>query len=212
MGKTKKESKPHLNPQYYQGILQVRNPNKDVISFIRAEFDKEKTARIAKEAKVRGGLDIYSSSNKFSRKLGRKLTQKYGGEVKESAKLFSRDKITSKNIYRLNVLYRVPEFIKGDVISVSDGGKAKVIKFGSQIKTKIVGIDLETGKKIQILLKDKKIEKLKKYRTHVAKIKPNLELLDPETFQPTEPVNPKNGFKPGEKVKVVVSEGRVYLV
>lgn len=63
--------------QYYEGILQLRNPNEETINFIRNQFKNNTKVWIAKEEKQKTGIDYYISSNKFLLKLGKKLKSQF---------------------------------------------------------------------------------------------------------------------------------------
>jgi len=130
------------NPQYFEGILQLRNPNKEVISFIANQMKKKDDVFIAKQVKTKNGVDLYFSSNKFLKSLGRKLQNHFGGEFKTSATLHTRSRQSSKNLYRLTVLFRLPEFKEGDIVKFK-GEKFKILKTGKKILCKSIG----TGKK-----------------------------------------------------------------
>lgn len=92
---------------YYEGILQLRNPNKEVKNFIRNQFKNNPRVWVAKQEKLKTGIDYYISSNKFLLALGRKLKKSFKGELKISRKLHSKNRITSKNIYRVTILFRL---------------------------------------------------------------------------------------------------------
>jgi len=94
-----------MNPQYYEGILQLRNPNKEVINFIRNQFKNNEKAHIAKQEKLKTGIDLYISSNKFLLALGKKLKKSFNGELKTSRKLHSQSRLTSKKVYRVTVCF-----------------------------------------------------------------------------------------------------------
>lgn len=96
-----------MHPDYYQGILQLRNPNKEVLNFIKNQFKNNKKAWIAKQVKQKTGVDLYISSNKFLLALGKKLKKSFKGELKTSRKLHSKNRLTSRNVYRVTVLFRV---------------------------------------------------------------------------------------------------------
>jgi len=138
-----------FNPQYYEGILQLRNPNKEVIDFIERHIEGKENVFITKKEKVRNGIDFYITSKKYLQNLGRKLQNCFGGELKISSRLFSRDRQTSKNIYRVNVLFRLPGFKKGDIIELK-GDKIKVINIGKNV----FGKNIKTGKKVSVNFKD----------------------------------------------------------
>lgn len=95
------------NPQYFEGTLQLRNPNEEVINFIRNQFKNNERAWIAKEVGLKTGIDLYISSNKFLLSLGKKLKKSFKGELKTSRKLHSQNRLTSKRIYRVTVLFRL---------------------------------------------------------------------------------------------------------
>lgn len=132
------------NPQYYEGILQLRDPSKEIIRFIKNQVKKEDVF-IGKEVKLRNGYDYYISSQKFLRNLGKKLQKSFKGELKVNYRLFSRDRQTSKNIYRVNVFFRVFKYKRGDTIEFR-GDKLRVISIGKDVLCK----NIETGEKIHL--------------------------------------------------------------
>ena len=67
---------------YYQGILQLRDINDEIISFVRNQIKKRKDeVAITKTVKLPNGLDLYITSQKFIRVLGKKLKDSFGGEL-----------------------------------------------------------------------------------------------------------------------------------
>jgi len=96
-----------MHPEYFEGTLQLRNPNEEVINFVRNQFKNNEKVWIAKQEKVKTGIDLYISSNKFLLSLGKKLKKSFKGELKTSRKQHSRNKMTSKTIYRVTVLFRL---------------------------------------------------------------------------------------------------------
>ena len=93
---------------YFEGILQLRNPKPDVIAYIKKRLNEVQPDGIyaTKISEVRGGMDYYISSRKFLRKIGKELKTRFKGEFNESPQLFSRNHQTSKDIYRINTLFR----------------------------------------------------------------------------------------------------------
>lgn len=84
----------------------MRKPNQETINFIRNQFRNNKKAWIAKEEKLKTGIDYYISSNHFLLALGKKLKKSFKGELKISRRLQTKNRITSKNVYRVTVLFR----------------------------------------------------------------------------------------------------------
>jgi NMD protein affecting ribosome stability and mRNA decay len=131
--------------QYFEGTLQLRNPTQEIIDFVADAVDKRGNVWIAKTKKVKNGIDLYLSSNKFLREIGRKLKSRFGGQLITSRSLFSQDHMTSKRVYRGCVLFRHYDVKIGDVIDVR-GDKIKVLSLGNDI----FGKDIKTGKKVYV--------------------------------------------------------------
>jgi NMD protein affecting ribosome stability and mRNA decay len=130
---------------YFEGILQLRNPNKEVLDFIRNDVAEHKSQGIfiSKEEKQTDGIDFLISSNKYLRALGKKLRTKYTGEFKESPRLFTRNRQTSRDVYRMNVFFRLKSYKVGDV--VKKGEREITI---TNIGKRISGVEKKTGKKV----------------------------------------------------------------
>jgi len=189
---------------YFQGILQLRNVDESIMEYVLSQFEKHKIG-IAKIQEFKNGFDIYSASNKFSRKIAHKLKNEFGGQVKESPKLFSKSKLTSKNIYRLNVLYKGPELKKGEIVKFKD----KIIKVSSLTKNMIKGTDIVSGNRISVPNESVKILEPKK--TIVVNVKPQVEVMHPETYQSIIPENKKR-VKVNQEVQIVVYRDKIYLL
>ena len=101
-------------------------------------------------------------------------------------------------------------FRVGDVI-LFEGKPLKLLK----IAKKVVAENIEKGKLLELHYKDilRSFEVLKPVRVIVSKTRPHLEVIHPETFQsvPVLPLTRNSGLVPGEKTKVLVAEGMVWL-
>ncbi|MFH0868094.1 MAG: NMD3-related protein [Candidatus Woesearchaeota archaeon] len=137
------------NKDYFEGILQLRNIDDKVIMFAVKEIEKNENANIAKIIKVVNGVDIYISPQKLLRSIGNNLQSHFGGQLAVSRKLHTRNKVTSRDLYRVNVLFRIPKFKKGDIITYK-GDKIKIIA----VHKKVFAKDIKTGKKLNISFKD----------------------------------------------------------
>ena len=93
--------------QYFEAKLQLRPFNKEVYDFVLKQVAKRKNVFISKEVKLKTGIDIYLTSQRFARSLGKKLKDTFKGELKITRTLFSRDRLKSKLIYRGTVLFRM---------------------------------------------------------------------------------------------------------
>ena len=135
-------------PNYYQGVLQLRDVNDEIYEFVYGQIEKRKDAAVTKTVKYPNGLDLYITSQKFIKILGKKLKESFGGEIKTSSKLHTRSK-TGKDLFRVNVLYRPSKYKRGDIITVR-GDEVKLLQF----RRMIFALDLKTGKRINIRRED----------------------------------------------------------
>lgn len=134
---------------YFEGILQLRNVDTEVIEFAIGEIEKVGNSNIAKIQKIKSGIDIYLSPQKLLRSLGNKLQNRFGGQILVSTKLHTVSRVTSRELYRVNMLFRLPNFKKGDIIEYK-GDKIKIIT----MQKKVFAKDIKTGKKLNISFKD----------------------------------------------------------
>lgn len=191
--------------QYFEAILQLREPREDIIRFIEREVEKQKNVFINEKQKVIGGIDFYLTSNKFAKKLGRKLQQNFGGELKISPRLHSKDKHTGKELYRLSVLFRSLGLRRGDIVSFDN----KIIRVKGFAK-KITGIDIINNKKVIIDYAKKKPELLEIYEAMVSKTFPSLEVIHPQTYQNVRVENLQKTTQ--KKLKVVIHNDKIYAI
>ena len=94
---------------YYQAKIQLRPRDAELMKFVERQIEKRKDVWIAKRIFLKTGADYYISSNKFARIIGKKLKKTFKGELKESRKLFSIDRQSSKTLYRVTVCFRLKE-------------------------------------------------------------------------------------------------------
>ena len=118
-----------MHANYFEGVLQLRNPTKEIFDFIESEMQKKGNVFITKKRKMKDGFDLYITDQHFLQILGKKMQQKFGGEMKLSETLFSRSKITSRDVFRINIYYK---YFSARVGEIKDyrGEKVKIIKMG----------------------------------------------------------------------------------
>lgn len=192
---------------YFEAILQIRNPNNAAVDYVEAAIKAQSSRGVfsTKQKRTKSGIDYYMTEVKCTKTLATELQSKFGGELKISAKLHTRDKITSKEVYRVNAMLRLPDFKLGDIVLV-DKIPIKITKMGK----KIFGKNLLTDKQTSIDPKSRpKI--LDIHKTSVSKTYPALEVLHPETYQSIAVENPKK-LKSSQKVKVVEANKQLFLV
>ncbi|MBI4439293.1 hypothetical protein HY640_05140 [Candidatus Woesearchaeota archaeon] len=193
--------------QYYEAVLQLRHPDDSVVAFVEDALAKAgQGVLVSHRRKAVNGVDYYLSSNRFAVDLGRRLVRRFSGRLKLSRRIFGRDRQTSRDLYRVTVLYECIPIRQGDILSC--GG---IIVRVSSLGRSIVGLNLDTGKR-QFLDLSSECSVLEVRPTTVARVYPVLEVLDPDTFQGIELFGAPSGLKPGQKVKVSVHGGRAYFV
>ena len=192
-----------MHPGYYEGIVQLRHVDQTIVDFALQQFAKHHVS-VAKMKKLKAGVDIYSGSNKFSRVLARKLQREWGGEIKEAPRLFTRDRQTWKNVYRLTVFYRPLNVKRGDAI-LREG---KVYQITTIEKDILVLRNLTTGKKTRLRYAEDRA--LPVHETMVVSIKPRVQVLDPD-YQPVSVINPAQ-HRENDSVRVVLHHREAYLV
>jgi NMD protein affecting ribosome stability and mRNA decay len=201
--------KKDRHAMYFEGILQLRNRQNPMfdkaLSYIDKRLDEVK-ATIAKVVKSPDGIDLYISSNKAIRKLERELKTAFGCDTLISPSLYSQDRQSSKNLYRLTCCARLPAHSPGDIVRE----RGRFVELSKTGDGKGVGIELMTGKKVT--LKDYEFIAPAKDSSEAVVIqkKPNLMVLHPSTFQGTTVANPRQVNS--AKVKVIDIDGILYLL
>ncbi|MBI2145153.1 hypothetical protein HYU18_02415 [Candidatus Woesearchaeota archaeon] len=213
MGERIKGSQRHRN--YFEAILQLRNPDKDVVQFVEdavkgAAETGSSDVFISKRKKVTNGWDFYISAKDFAVGLGRALYDAFGGEIKITKKLFTQHKLTSRLLYRVTVLYRMADFRNGDYVLLYER-PYKITSLGRRV----YAVDIESRQQREFNYKEtiRGSQKLEVIDALISKVRPQLEVIHPETFQstPVFPINKTSRLVPGEKTKIVFSGEKLWL-
>ncbi|MEK6835431.1 MAG: NMD3-related protein [Nanoarchaeota archaeon] len=97
----------YTNSMYYEGILQIRPNNEKVIEYIKDEIEKAGNVFISREIVKKFGTDLYLTNKFFLSQLSNKLRKKFNGEVKRSRSLYKISRMTSKELTRLTICFRL---------------------------------------------------------------------------------------------------------
>ena len=189
--------------KYFEGILQVRNLNEEVIKFIKNDQLKYKSkgVHITKEVQADAtgvNIDFYYTDKRYLKTIADKLMNTFGARVKYNAQLFSIDWETSKNLYRLNVLVDIPKYKKNDVIKLN-GELFKIIS----LDEKIHATNMKTQTKTLLAHKDS-YDVLKPIDVIIIKKFPEAEVLDPITYYQAHLNNPRENAEVNQTIKVVL--------
>jgi len=136
----KKPLLPH--GAYFEGVLQLRNSTPELVQWVQTQTAKDKKSLITKELKIRGnaanikgGVDLYFSNQHYLQALGKKMREKFFGEYKLSYTLHTRSHITSKDLYRITILFRQAFHKRGERVYI-DNEEHEIIQIGRRIITR----------------------------------------------------------------------------
>jgi nonsense-mediated mRNA decay protein 3 len=213
---------------YYEAVIQLRS-NQRVLSqdeisaadeIVKNRIKKlsirNRMAYISQRAEIKEGVDYYIGSLKAARKITESMKNILGGVINESPRLMGHDKSASRDLYRVWILLRLPNFLKEDFVEYNnsiawiinyDGRKIYLEKLYSKER---LSLPWKNADQMKIVARKGDVKKaLVSTRTPDS-----VQILHPETYQPLDiPLNSKFGdVKIGGEVKVVEIEGKFYLL
>jgi len=215
-------SKQHGN--YYEAILQVRGPGRELGKAIEREMQDMVTSRVASMRKstrevfisriesVKGGLDFYFSTIGAARSVARELQDALCAEFKESSSLWGRK--GGKEVSRMTFLVRLPGFSKGDV--VEHQGREYYVKGLSRGVVRTV--DISTGEERSMKLGESEDWTLLLEKGRIPKAvvlvesEHEIQVLDPETNAPIELRKPGSFSRKGEQMRLVKTKRGVHVL
>ncbi|MDR0779007.1 MAG: hypothetical protein LBE48_06200 [Methanomassiliicoccaceae archaeon] len=112
---------------YYEATIQIRSGTKelsddvrdDTVRYVRDRIENISSTNrhifLTKVEEVQGGVDMLMSSISTAKSLAKELSDMYGAETKETAKLVGIADDGS-NMYRVTYLVRLPEYHINDVV------------------------------------------------------------------------------------------------
>lgn len=116
---------------FFEAILQLRGRHdltKSGAPSILEKLTDEQRSHITSIKNLKKGTDVYFAKTAVAKKSARQILEKFGGTIKESAHLHTMDK-SGKNVYRVTISLRLPQFMKNDVIKL-EGHTYQVVGFG----------------------------------------------------------------------------------
>ncbi|MDR2874028.1 MAG: hypothetical protein LBV42_04750 [Methanobrevibacter sp.] len=216
------------NSGYYEAVIQIRSQARKIDSKQLKEIDmvisktleklykKDKLAYIPTKSEIKEGVDYYIGSLKSGRKLALAIKESFGGMITESERLVTKNKSTGKEIYRVWIAIRLPNFNKGDFIKFNNK-TAKILNINGK---KIVALDLDNNNTFniswnmlgnaEILKKNNEVKK-----TIVISRSPKiLQILDPNTFEVVDfPINQNiQDYSSEDEIKTVFINNKLYIL
>jgi nonsense-mediated mRNA decay protein 3 len=213
---------------YFESVIQIRADKRfpstqelqTVDQIIRAKIGslsvKNRMAYVSDVSVIKEGVDYYIGSYKAARKLTTAVKDVMGGVVQESPRLVGRDKSRGKDLYRIWISIRLPDFQKDDFIEY-ENRKGQVKGFDGK---KILLNDLESQdvwsvlwreyNKIKVVARSSDI----KTTSVTSKTPRTIQILHPDTYQPVD-INlnaETSDLEIGDEVKVVEIEEILYIL
>jgi NMD protein affecting ribosome stability and mRNA decay len=199
--------------EYFEGVIQLRGEGQnfdDAYAFLKKEISKvnDKGMYINKEVTMKKGVDLYITSQRRLPKIIESVYKQFGGTMKISEQLFTHNRQTSKDLYRVNAYLLLPSFGVRDVIAI----KKDFIQVTSVNGKKVVGTSLKTGKKVSSLYDEYELIASSEQFVTVQVVKkiPSVEVLHPETYQSTPVVNAKDVKK--KEIEIIEIEKELFIV
>lgn len=201
---SKKYSK--IGSQYFEGTLQLRNEEPRHVVALKKHFSRFPDLAINKTIDVSTGHDYQITDKQRMRQIALKLQQQFGGLMKENARLVTRDKQKSKDVYRLTILLEFPPYHVGDVLT--DGKRVLELRsFGKKLQFR----NVLTGKKVELLYEKDLLEPVEVFDAKISQAHPELAILHPETFQQV-PVRAREELAVDSEVRVVQHKNAWYVI
>ncbi len=213
---------------YFESVIQIRADKRfpsskelqTIDKIIRAKISalsvKNRMAYVSDVSIIKEGVDYYIGSYKAARKLASAVKEVMGGVVQESPRLVGRDKSRGKDLYRIWISIRLPDFQKGDFIEY-ESRKGQVKGFDGK---KILLNDLESQcvwsvmwkeyNKIKVIARSSDI----KTTNVTSKTPKTIQILHPDTYQPLDLDinNETSNLEIGNEVKVLEVNGDIYIL
>ena len=92
---------------YFKAVIQLRPASEDLVRFVYDSVKKKQAAWIAREELLKTGTDIFISDRHLALAIGKQLKRQFKGTLTLSRTIHTRDRETSKDIYRVTVLFRL---------------------------------------------------------------------------------------------------------
>jgi NMD protein affecting ribosome stability and mRNA decay len=193
---------------YFEGILQLRNARTDVKEYVKNYAAKHEVF-INKIVDKGKDVDYFFVRKKQLQPLALKLMRNFGAVIDSNAQLFSRNRLTSKDIFRVNTLVTLPDFAVGDVVEFE--GAPFFVKETNKI---ITGMNLATGKKATFRSDQASSAKLlPRLKSKITIVRPEVQIIDPNTYEAMVVKNPLGlEFKPEQNVFFVNFKGNAYVL
>ncbi len=215
-----------IHGHYYEAIIQVRPTKKsmtdeqkqavhDIINKeVEVKRGDERSIFVTSMEEKHGGLDYYMSDNGVSKKLAKRISEYFGGEITVSSKLAGRE--DGRNIYKVTYSVRIPAYERGDF--VYHQGTVYRVKEIRTSSGHLILIEVKTGKTVTFDKRD--IEDIKviggqdmvKKSVIVSEDEQEIKVLDPDDYKTKTLVKPEGYVTKGDTVRIIKYMDKIMLL
>ncbi|MFC1787038.1 60S ribosomal export protein NMD3 [Halobacteriota archaeon] len=210
---------------YYEAIVQLRAENrfptaderqkcKDIAANVINRLPKrDKITFISYIKELREGIDIYVVPTYAGEQIAKAIIEKFGGNFSRAAKLVGQKE--GKDLYRVSVAVRLPQFMVGDIISIGDQHIIDITSMGKRI----TGTNLKTGTIFKSDARDVVGADLLCHRSDAKTTiltmvqDDDIQVLDPDTYKPI--ILPRPAFlraKSGDEISVIKTSNCILVL
>ncbi|ARS89605.1 60S ribosomal export protein NMD3 [Natrarchaeobaculum aegyptiacum] len=217
---------------YYASIVQIRAEDrtptseeidraKEIANTVVAEMEAtgDRNAFVTEMGEVDEGLNMKVSTNKIGKKISNKMVEEFGGTVNDAETLVTEDE-DGNEVYRVTFAVRLPPYIPGDVIELTNGdddGPVLVRSAHGNLK----GTRVTTGERYEASYEEgnspdaRRLGRLEDgVETTVVTVEDEnaVQILDPETYQ-AKTVSRPDYFDPdAQTVPVLKSRAGLHIL
>ncbi len=220
-----------ISGDYYASIVQIRaegrTPTSEEVERAKVianrtvadmEATGDRNAFVTEMSETADGLDIKVSTNKIGKKIAYKMTEEYGGTVNDAETLVTEDE-DGNGVYRVTFAVRLPPYVPGDVIDLTDddGGPVLVTSARGNLK----GKRLSTGERYEASYEEGNNPDARKLGDRSDAVEATLvtvederaiQILDPETYQAKTIAKPANFDPDADTVPVIKSRAGLHIL
>jgi len=182
------------------------------------EADGDREAFITEiDADTDAGPNIKLSTNKLGQAVANRITDRFGGTVKDHPTLVTEDS-DGNEVYRVTFVARLPEYTAGDIVAPDDGDGPAIL---TSTHSHLAGKRLTTGEPYEASLdadEDATLETVGHHReateTTVVTVEDEhaIQLLDPDTYEAKTVACPEYVDRDAETVPVIKHDHEPYIV
>jgi len=213
-----------LSGNYFECNIQIRAdgrlPSEDELDETRTYVEKridaaragDRTVFMSKVEEVKGGIDMYLSSNQLGQGIARDLADRRGAQYSAANELFGQK--DGREIYRMTFLVRLPSYWPGSFAVIGE----RIVQIHNIGPKRTALRYLDTWEEASLTNKDLAGTRVLGGSEMVheavllAETESEVQLLDPDTSKVIDVVKPKGWKRQGETAKFVRHDDAMYLV